>query len=208
MVDEEQSLLSSQIIGQASNSPHVKIVNVTANFLQAEQMVHEQKADGILLLPNNLTQSLRRGETGGIGLYLSTTNFLKTKEIGLGLATSIEATLKEYVEKFGERTHFQPALSIHQVPLFNPLSGYGSYIFPAVATLIIHQTIVLGLAMLIASYREKHEKITSIRFAGIFASLFTTGCLSSFTFWFYLVVQRLPTRWKLYWFTRRGSYFY
>ncbi len=51
-----------------------------AIFLQAEQMVREQKADGILLLPNNLTQSLRRGETGGIGLYLSTTNFLKTKE--------------------------------------------------------------------------------------------------------------------------------
>ena len=34
--------------------------------------------------------------------------------------------------------------------------------------------------MLIASYREQHEKITSIRFAGIFASLFTIGCLSSF----------------------------
>ncbi len=105
---------------ETSNSPNVKIVEVTANFLEAEQMVREQKADGILLLPNNLTQSLRRGETGGIGLYLSTTNFLKTKEIGLGLATSIEATLKEYVEKFGERTHFQPALSIHQVPLLIP----------------------------------------------------------------------------------------
>ncbi len=91
IVDEEQSLLTSQVIGQTANSPHVKIVDVTANFLEAEQMVREQKADGILLLPSNLTQSLRRGETGGIGLYLSTTNFLKTKEIGLGLATSIEA---------------------------------------------------------------------------------------------------------------------
>ncbi|MFI7966130.1 ABC transporter permease, partial [Acinetobacter baumannii] len=141
------------------------------------------------LLPSNLTKSLRRGETGGIGLYLSTTNFLKTKEIGLGLATSIEATLKEYIERFGQRTHFQPALSIHQMPLFNTLSGYGSYIFPAVASLIIHQTIVLGLAMLVASYREQHEKITPIRFAGIFASIFTIGCLGSFylfgfTLWF------------------------
>lgn len=45
-------------------------------------MVREQKADGILLLPSNLTQSLRRGETGGIGLYLSTTNFLKLKKLG------------------------------------------------------------------------------------------------------------------------------
>ncbi len=43
--------------------------------------------------------------------------------------------------------------------------------------------------MLIASYREQHEKITAIRFAGIFASLFTIGCLGSFylfgfTLWF------------------------
>ena len=113
-------------------------------------------------------------------LILKHNQLLKTKEIGLGLATSIEATLKEYIERFGQRTHFQPALSIHQMPLFNTLSGYGSYIFPAVASLIIHQTIVLGLAMLVASYREQHEKITPIRFAGIFASIFTIGCLGSF----------------------------
>ncbi len=43
--------LTSQVIGQTANSPHVKIVDVTANFLEAEQMVREQKADGILLLP-------------------------------------------------------------------------------------------------------------------------------------------------------------
>ena len=75
------------------------------------------------------------------------------------------------------------------MPLFNPLSGYGSYIFPAVASLIIHQTIVLGLAMLIASYREQREKITAVRLAGVFASIFTIGCLGCFIFWFYLVVQ-------------------
>ena len=43
IVDEEQSLLTSQVIGQTANSPHVKIVDVTANFLEAEQMVREQK---------------------------------------------------------------------------------------------------------------------------------------------------------------------
>ncbi|MFE1727147.1 ABC transporter permease, partial [Acinetobacter baumannii] len=37
IVDEEQSLLTSQVIGQTANSPHVKIVDVTANFLEAEQ---------------------------------------------------------------------------------------------------------------------------------------------------------------------------
>ncbi len=45
----------------------------------------------------------------GIGLYLSAANFLKTKQIGLGLATSIENAVREHVEKFGKsHTLLQP----------------------------------------------------------------------------------------------------
>ena len=48
----------------------------------------------------------------------------------------------------------KPAQLLHMLPLFNPLSGYGSYIVPAVVPLIIHQTILLGLSMLVAGWRE------------------------------------------------------
>lgn len=75
IVDEEQSLISSRIITQVSNSPNVKIKAVTGNFAEAEMMIKNQQADGILLLPNNLTNSIRRGEIGGVGLYLSAANF-------------------------------------------------------------------------------------------------------------------------------------
>ena len=60
---------------------------------------------------------------GGIGLYLSTAYFIRTKEVGIGLATSIEASLQEYLEKFGHASSFPPEISIHQIPLFNTLSG-------------------------------------------------------------------------------------
>jgi ABC-2 type transport system permease protein len=190
IVDEEQSILTSKIITQASNSPHIHIITVTDNFLEAEQLVKNQKAEGILLLPENLTNSLKHGEMGGIGLYLSTAYFIRTKEVGTGLAGSIESTLEDYFEKFGEASQFHPELSIHQIPLFNTLSGYGSYIFPAVASLIIHQTILLGLAMLIASYREKGWIAERLEFWAIFAAILTISCLGclylfGFTFWFY-----------------------
>src|SRR5690554_6858792 len=81
IVDEEQSNLSTRIIGQVAQSPNVEIEAITGNFAEAKQWVESQKADGILLLPDNLSQSLRHGETGGIGLYLSTANFLVTKQI-------------------------------------------------------------------------------------------------------------------------------
>ncbi len=190
IVDQEQSILTSKIISQVSNSPHVKIITVTDNFLEAKKLVQNQKAEGILLLPDNLTNSITRGEMGGIGLYLSTAYFIQTKEVGIGLAGSIEATLQEFLEKFGDATPFKPELSIHQIPLFNTLSGYGSYIFPAVSSLIIHQTILLGLAMLIASYREKGWVANRSEFFAIFAAILTIGCLGclylfGFTFWLY-----------------------
>ena len=123
IVDEEQSQLSNQIITQIQKSPNVEIRAVTANFLEAKQLVQEQQADGILLLPNNLTKSIRHGENGGIGIYLSAAYFLKTKQIGVAIAESVESTLAEYADKYANISAFEPSIPIHQIPLFNTLSG-------------------------------------------------------------------------------------
>ncbi|HRM51402.1 MAG TPA: ABC transporter permease, partial [Acinetobacter johnsonii] len=77
----------------------------------------------------------------------------------------------------------------HDIPLFNTLSGYGSYIFPAIAPLIIHQTIVLGLGMLLAGYREQKWRPTTTEFFAIFCAILTIGmlgCLYLFGFIYWL----------------------
>lgn len=190
IVDEEQSPLTAQIIQQVRQSPNIEIKAITPDFSEAKHHLEQQYADGILLLPENLSQSLRHQETGGIGLYLSAANFLITKQIGLGLASSIEHSLAAYTQRFSQTTHFSPALPIHQIPLFNPLSGYGSYIFPAVAPLIIHQTILLGLSMLIAVYKERQIRLAPIEFVAMCLAVFSIGCLGcfylfGFTFWLF-----------------------
>lgn len=188
IVDEEQSQITSIIIGAVAQSPNVEVKAVIHRFTEAEQMIKAQQADGILLLPNHLSNSLHRGEVGGIGLYLSAANFLKTQKIGLGLAASIESALAEQAEKFSHISEFSPELSIHQIPLFNTLSGYGSYVFPAVAPLIVHQTILLGVCMLIASYRMQKWRPNLIEFWAIYSAILTIGILAcfylfGFTFW-------------------------
>lgn len=188
IVDEEQSVMSSRIIDAVSKSPNVQVKAITGNFTEAEMMIKQQKADGILLLPFNLSNSLSRGEEGGIGLYLSAAYFLKTKEIGMGLAFSVEDAISTELERFSKLTHFSPPLSIHKVPLYNVMSGYGSYIFPAIAPLIIHQTIVLGLGMLIGGYRERYWRPRAAEFWGCFSAVLLIGCLGcfylfGFTFW-------------------------
>lgn len=190
IVDEEQSQLTHQIISAASHSPNIAIKRITANFAEAQNMLKNQQADGILYLPNNLSQSLRHGEVGGIGLYLSAAYFVRLKEVGTGLAQAIESVVSDYATQFAQVSHFNLAPSIHTVPLFNTLSGYGSYIFPAVAPLIVHQTLLLGFTMLIAGYREQRWKPSTSEFFANFASALTIGCLGcfylfGFIFWLY-----------------------
>jgi len=158
--DEEQSSLSTRIIGQVAQSPNVEIQAITGNFAEAKQWMESQKADGILLLPDNLSQSLRHGETGGIGLYLSTANFLVTKQIGLGLATSVEQTLADYTETALARSRIfhLPFLCIKFLYLIR-CPAMAAMSFLRLHLLIIHQTILLGLSMLILVYLGKKSRI-------------------------------------------------
>lgn len=190
IVDEEQSIISQQIVTEVAKSPKVQIVHVISNFAEAENLVKQQKADAILLLPFNLSQSLARGEVGGVGLYLNATNFLKTKQIGSGLAGSIEHAIEQQLQRFKEYSHFSPQVPIHQIPLFNVYSGYGSYIFPAISPLIIHQTLFIGLGMLIAGYRVQNKRMNKASFIGCYMAALSIGCLGcyylfGFSFWLY-----------------------
>ena len=66
IVDEERSPLTQQIISEMGKSPNVKIKTITGNFAEAESLIKQQQVDGILLLPNNLSHSIRRGDVGGV----------------------------------------------------------------------------------------------------------------------------------------------
>lgn len=79
IVDEEQSPVTSRIIGEVAKSPNVEIRAVTGNFAEAEQMIKLQQANRFTVM-NVLSNDYRRGEVGGIGLYLSAANFLKPED--------------------------------------------------------------------------------------------------------------------------------
>ena len=67
IVDEEQSPLTQAIIHTTSHTPNIHVLAVVSDFRQAQMLVQSAKADGILLLPDNLGQSIHHGQTGGVG---------------------------------------------------------------------------------------------------------------------------------------------
>ena len=45
-----------------------------------------------------------------------------------------------------------------QIPLFNSIGGYKSYVYPVILAMIIHQTLILGIGLLQGTRNEKKEK--------------------------------------------------
>lgn len=190
IVDNEQSPLSEHIITSVQRSPNVAIYAVSDDFLYAKSLMQAGKVEAILYLPAHLSGGLRRHDASGIGLYVSSAYFLRTQGVMAGLITSLENTMQEELAPYLQISHAEPPVLVHKVPLFNPLSGYGSYIFPAVAPLIVHQTILLGLCMLIASYRKAGWRAGGSEFWAIVATALMIGCLScfylfGFVFWWH-----------------------
>ena len=190
IVDEEQSPLTQAIITTASHTPNIEIFAISDDFDDAKTLVQNGQADGILLLPKSLSQSIHHGDTEGVGLYLSSAYFLRTQNIGAGLISSLQATIIDELGKFTHTRHKPIPELIHTSAMFNPLSGYGSYIFPAVAPLIVHQTVLLGIAMLVAGYRQQRQKATLAKYLSVYAVGLTIGCLScfylfGFAFWWH-----------------------
>ena len=188
VVDESPSQLSARLINAVEKSDNVQVIAVVAQFDEATAMLKRQEADAIVFLPANMEHSLRQGGEG-LGIYVSTAYFLRTKQIVAGVVGSMAAVANDYLERFTNASAYKPEQLIHPLPLFNPLSGYGSYIVPAVAPLIIHQTILLGLSMLVAGWRENGWRLRCGEFAGMLGSVLTIGCLGclylfGFTFWF------------------------
>ena len=187
VVDEAPSQMSARLINAVEKSENVEVVAVVSQFSDATVMLKRQEVDAIVLLPAHMESNLRQGGEG-LGVYVSTAYFLRTKQIATGLVGAMAAVINDYLSRFSSASAYTPEQLIHPLPLFNPLSGYGSYIVPAVAPLIIHQTILLGLSMLVAGWRESGWRLRRGEFTGMLGSVLTIGCLGclylfGFTFW-------------------------
>lgn len=189
IVDQDQSLLSRAVSRKIEVLRSVDVIHYTTNFAEAKTLVQEQKADAIFLMPAHLETSVLRGESSGLALYLSGAYLIRTREIGQGLSGSIKDAIGEKLSPLMQTLRLEPSVSLHEYPLYNPMGGYGSYIFPAVAALIVQQTLLLGIGFLIVFLKQAQFVFTIQKLIGITLACTFIGVLSclyyfGFIYWF------------------------
>ena len=193
VVDADQSVVSQKFVQHLNDTRAVYIVLETQDAALARELVRERKADGVLYFAPKFGDQLLQGRGGaGIAVWLNASYLVRAESIGTTLADVAQDTVEDIADTV-------PALARARVPtvLTQPkftIGGYRDYVFPAVANIILQQTLLSASARFVADRRRRGwTRLTREEALGMLAAFATVGLLAcGFYFGFVYWIQDVP----------------
>ena len=184
IVDYDNTSLSRTLAQQASASPYLD----TERFLSeqtAKEAIWSDQIAGYMVIPSGLESQVLSGKQTHVSVLGNGGYFILNKNVQLGFSQAIgtvsagikvrkEVALGAYAATAIQNTQ---AVPLQIIPLYNQTEGYGAYVVPAVAVIILQQTLLMATAMLIGTWYEQQRNRASIR-----GWLGRIGALSSLSF--------------------------
>ncbi len=164
VVDGDHSSLSRNFVRRLDASPDVEVVAQANSLAEAQSLVRHRKAYGVVSLPTQMNRDLQRGTPVRVQVYCDMSGMLYYKAV---LATTTDVALQTNarikVSRIPGATQRQEQittapLTYEHVALYNPQSGFASFLLPAVLVLILQQTLILGVGMEAGTRRERMER--------------------------------------------------
>lgn len=204
VVDGDRSALSRQLLRFASASPGLDVRLVTDSEAEAQAAMWRREVEGVLIIPPNLARDATQGKAVTLPVLGNGTYLLLNKNVLEGFAKSV-GTLSVGIEiaKREARGASPSEAAEKRVPvrlqidaLFNEKEGYASYIVPAVAVVIVQQTLLIGASLLAGTWcqrggaRARWLLRRPSRVLGLWALLALIGMVNGlfmfgFVFWFW-----------------------
>ena len=163
VVDDNASSLSRDYLRRVDATPDVEIVAHCADMTEAQEMMRRHKAHGIVYIPQEFTTNLNLGKQATVSLYCDMSGLLYYKAIVLANTNvSLEMNKEIKIARSGKTTDREDEILTYpveyeDVALFNPTTGFASFLLPAVLILIIQQTLLLGVGLSAGTVRERNS---------------------------------------------------
>lgn len=171
VVVQDNSGLARQVLRFAQASPRIDPQLVTGDEAEARDAVLRGTVMGYALIGHDFKRDVLRSDKVVVPVYANGAYPLVSKQVQYGFAEAV-GTVSAGVEMKRLQASGQSALqsaasrspvNVHNVALFNPTEGYGSFVVAAVAILILQQTLLMGGALLVGTWREQGVAQASVR---------------------------------------------
>lgn len=206
VVDQDLSAISRQITRYVAAHPAVDIRRVTPDLREAQDLLWKNEIAGVLMIPPGLESKVLSGRRAEVDISGNGVYMMMNKVALNGLAEAVgtvsagielkrlAASTPSAAQAMAQR---QP-VNVNAVALFNVREGYGAYIVPGVAVLIIQQTLLLAITLLFGTWRERGAfpvRRSSAAYFGMLLAFATVAFANSLYFFgFVLWWQDYPGR--------------
>lgn len=170
IIDHDNSALSRTIVRYASASPQIDVETFNSEKA-AKTAIWSGDIAGYMIIPSGLEQQVLSGKATSVSVLGNGGYFILNRNVQLGFLQAVSTVSAGIeVKKNVAQGAYLPtaakntqAVPLQIIPLFNQTQGYGAYVVPAVAILILQQTLLMATAMLIGTWYEERRHATSIR---------------------------------------------
>lgn len=161
VIDNSKSSLSRDFIRRVNATAGVTVAGYCNDLIEAKEAVWEEKAYGIVLIPEDFSRKLLfTHEQSSVMLYSDMSGLLLYKAMLLSL-TDVSLEMGKEIEVMNlpvstarETEVVTHAILASDVNLFNEKAGFGSFLVPVIMILLIQQALLLGVGMLIGTSKE------------------------------------------------------
>ena len=165
VVDMDNSQLSREFIRNIDATDSIKVISKTTTNIEAEKDFYKDEIKGFINIPKDFEKNIKQGKQTNLSLYVDSSYMIIYKAIySKTMETALEMGAKiEIAKMIKQGIPTQKAIAIKQpfefiqVPLYNIAGGYATYAYPMILILIMHQTLLLGLLIRLATRKERKE---------------------------------------------------
>ena len=169
VVDLDHTSMSRQYSRMLDATEQVAVSCRPTTMQEAEQLFYQGKIHGVVLIPRSFEKNIFRGEQANVTVYCDAGRFFVYKQVYTA-ATFVTATMNAGVEvkgmlargkMFDEAINRYEAISPQMFDLYNPSSGYATFIVPGILMIIIQQTLLVGIGLLFGKHYERKKLLAT-----------------------------------------------
>lgn len=213
VMDQDNTTMSRDLLRMVDASDSLKITEHIENLGEGKELLKAREVYGILVIPFNFEQNVLQGHKEAAIFYgdasyvmiyhaasTAISSIVQQKNKTILINKQIQMGVDPSVAQ-GNSAPYQPVM----VQLFNPQTGYATYVIPPAFTLILHQSIWLGIMLACVLSRNSlfdfqltHSTSLStarLSFVVLFAKYVAYLFYGTFVFW--IIALFLPYYYEL-----------
>lgn len=162
VVDNCRSQQSRELARMADATEAMEVAGYAASLSEARRWMDEKGVYGIMVIPQDYSQKLGRGEQAVVSFYSDMSLLLRyraflTAITDIQLATGAKMR-SETLSAIGVTSTSSSPVNNESFFLGDTEQGFASFVIPGIVVLILQQSMVLGITMIGGTSRERRRR--------------------------------------------------